>query len=452
MADGAFQGNHPSPAELDHFLLGDMSPRQAAPVLAHLMRGCARCQQRMAPLASAMFVAGEDTPEPATDAGAQYDFPLFKAFAAARRYAAEKAQAKAGAQRAASTLPLKEAPVENAAQRDWDRCQRLIEQCRTLRGSDPENMVLTARLAVTLSENLDPPVADETSLADLQARALGELGNARRVADDLPGAEADFARALKRAEEGTGDPLLLAQLMHLTASLYTDQRRFDEALQLLDMVYTIYKREGDDHAAGRTLISKGMTTGYATDAEEGVRLLGHGLRLIDPSRDPKLVVAGIHNLIWCLAECGHAELADQLFLHCRDLFAGYNDRLDAVKSTWLEGRIAAALGQVERADRKLSEARTSFQDAQMPYEVALVALDMAGLWLRTQRTAEIKHLIDHTITILRARKIRREAIGMLLVVREAFQKDRITEALLRHTYTEILRLQEPQARTGRVPA
>ncbi|MFL6192623.1 MAG: hypothetical protein ACJ75H_00520 [Thermoanaerobaculia bacterium] len=328
----------------------------------------------------------------------------------------------------------------------------MIEQCRAQRGSDPETMVLTARLAVTLAQGLDASVTDEASLADLQARAWAELGNARRVADDLPGAESDLSHALKRAADGTGDPLLFARVMDLTASLYTDQRRFEEALRLLDMVYAIYEKEGDHHSAGRTLISKGMATGYASDAEDGVRLLGRGLQLIDPSRDPKLVVAGIHNLIWCLAECGHAELADQLFLHCRELFASHNERLDAVKNIWLEGRIAAALGQAERADRLLSEARTSFQDSHMPYEVALVSLDLAALWLRSERTSAIKHLIDHTITILRARKIRREAVGMMLVVREAFQKDRMTEALLRQTFTELLRLQEPVGRAGRVPA
>jgi hypothetical protein len=71
---------------------------------------------------------------------------------------------------------------------------------------------------------------------------------------------------------------------------------------------------------------------------------------------------------------------------------------------------------------------------------------MASLWLRAGRTAEVKTLIDRTISIFRARKIRREAIGMLLVVREAFQKDQATEALLRTTAIELLRLEDTLGR------
>ena len=59
-------------------------------------------------------------------------------------------------------------------------------------------------------------------------------------------------------------------------------------------------------------------------------------------------------------------------------------------------------------------------------------------------------LLDGTITIFRSRGIRREAIGMLLVVREAFQKRQMTEALLRTAAAELLRLEDSPARRGRV--
>jgi tetratricopeptide (TPR) repeat protein len=453
MAEGAPGGHHPSTAELNRFLLGDMSPRQAAPVLAHLITGCEHCRKSMAPLASAMFGAGDSQPDAAVEAlGSEYDFPLFKAFATARRYAATAARTGAGREPAPS---LKEAPLFDTAERaerDWARCQALIEHCRALRATDPENMVLVARLAVSFSEHLDAGTAGPAALADQQARAWAELGNARRIADDLAGAERDLAYALTRSADGTGDPLLLARLMDLTASLYTDQRRFQEALHLLDMVYAIYEKAGDTHLAGRALISKGATANYAFDVEEAVGLLSRGIELIDPSRDPKLLMAGLHNLAWCLVECGQAELAHQLFTLSQELFANYIERLDAIKSGWLEGRIAAVLGQDERAEAKFREARSSFQEIQMPYDVALVSLDMAALWLRAGRTAEIKHLIDHTITIFRSRKIRREAIGMLLVVREAFEKDRVTHEILRKAYTELVRLQDPPAHRGRVSA
>jgi len=457
MAEGDRDDHHPSPAELDRFLLGELSPRQAAPLLAHLIRGCAQCRQKMEPLASVMLETRQNIPEPSLDAGTEYDFSLFRAFATARRYAETRAQAKAGEGWAASVPVLKEAPLletsgESKTARDWARCQVLLDRCRALRYNDPETMVLTAALAVAMAERLDAGDHGAAALADLRARAWGERGNARRVADDLAGAEADLAHALELAAQGTANPPLLAHLMDLTASLYTDQRRFTEACHLLDAVYTIHHRAGDWHAAGRALISKGVSTGYAFNVEEAVDLLGQGLGMIDAGRDPKLAMAGIHNLIWCLVESGRAAQADQLFAHSRALFSSYVERLDAIKAIWLEGRIAAALGEDERSERRFLEARASFEEAMLPYDVALVSLDMAALWLRAGRTAEINSLIEETISIFRARKIRREAIGMLLVVREALQKDQATEALLRTVATELLRLEDVPTRRGGVSA
>jgi tetratricopeptide (TPR) repeat protein len=309
-------------------------------------------------------------------------------------------------------------------------------------------MVLTAELAVALSNRLDPGFSGDAMVADLQAYALAELGNARRVADDLPGAESHLSRALARAAEGSGDPLLLARLMDLTASLYTDQRRFDEARQLLDAVYTIYEQEGDRHSAGRALISKGVSTNYAFNVDEAVQLFIQGLSLIDPARDPRLAMIAIHNLIWSLVESGKAVQANELFELSRQIFSVHVERLDAVRAIWLEGRIAAGLGNDELAEQRFREARASFEEIKLPYDMALVSLDMAALWLRAGRIDDIKELIDETIAVFHARGIRRESIGMLLILREAFQKRKMTQALLRMAAAELLRIEDAPARRG----
>src|SRR4029078_3051377 len=93
MARGGDRGErHPSAAELESSLLGELSPQRAAPVIAHLMRGCDRCREQMAPLASLVLAAGRRVPEAAPRDGAAYDFPLFKASSAARRYAGSLAR------------------------------------------------------------------------------------------------------------------------------------------------------------------------------------------------------------------------------------------------------------------------------------------------------------------------------------------------------------------------
>ena len=401
-----------------------------------------------------MFATEQTEPAP-DQVGSEYDFPLFKALASARRYAATQSRTSDEIRSQDSLPRLREvAPhhlsLEDKAKQDWARCEILIERCRALRSSDLERMVLTATLAANLAERLDPGPFDAQAVADLQARAWAELGNARRISDDLAAAESDLARALELAGNGTGDPLLLARVMDLTASLYTDQRRFEEARFLQDAVYSIYRKEGDTHSAGRALISKGLSRGYAFDVEEAVQLFCQGLGLIEANRDPKLVLVTLHNLIWCLVECGRAEEADQLFAHSRELFSSYVERLDGIKANWLEGRIAAGVGDDRRAEERFREARASFEQAKLFYEVALVSLDMAALWLREGRTAEIMGLLDETIAIFRTRKIHREAIGTMLVLRKALQKDQATESLIRAMAVELQRLGGASAHQSRL--
>jgi len=317
----------------------------------------------------------------------------------------------------------------------------LLEQCRSLRFSDPERMILAATLAVALAERTEMTPEAAAEQADLQARAWAELGNAYRVADDLASAEHALARALDLAQHGTGDPLVLARLMDLTASLYTDQHRFEEAHRLLDWVATVYWHLGDRHLAARALISKGISVGLAFDSEEAVALLQRGIPLLDSARDPKLTLAAIHALLWCLVDCGQADKVAGLLGEIRELYAVQGEPLLNLRALWLEGRVAAGLGEDTRAEQAFLRVREGFHEAELPYTAAMASIDLAAVWLRQGRTAEIAELVDEMVAIFRSRNIQREAIAALLMLREALQKKQLTAALLQSVTTELRRLE-----------
>jgi tetratricopeptide (TPR) repeat protein len=447
MAEGKRE-NHPDPAELDRFLLGEMSPRQAAPLILHLLSGCRECRRTMAPLSSAVFATSPLAPE-AVVSSSEYDFPLFKAFAGARQYAAnalrvpvDAALSAEAAGAAPSELPaVRELAGNERRLTDRERCEALFELCRNFRYSDPEKMTLAASLAVAIAEKAAAAEGETAELADLQARAWGELGNAHRVADDLVSAEAALGHALARSGGGTGDSLLLARLMDLTASLYTDLRRFKDARLLLDRVYTIYDHAGDTHAAARTLISKGVSSNYALDSEDAIRFLSAGIRQTDPAQDPTLILAAVHGLLWCLVDCGRAEEAERLLNEARPLYEVHGEHFDQLKRLWLEGRIASHLGRDKSAEGAFHQVREGYKEADLAYDFALVSLDLGALFLRQGRTVELKGLIDEVISILRARSIQREALGALLMLKRAVDNDQATAALLQTVAIELSRLE-----------
>jgi tetratricopeptide (TPR) repeat protein len=442
--------HHPRPAELESFLLGELPAYDAVRIVAHLLKGCEACGRQMEPLASVLFRPDllADTP---VEVGSQYDFPLFKAFAAARRYAAAFSRERRETERDREDLRLHEVPrpeslpAESRALRDWQRCEELLARLRDLRHSHPGTPVATAALAIGLTEQIPSEFRGAQALADLQARAWSERGNARRVADDLAGAEADLARALERARLGSGNLHLLARLLDLTASLRIDQRRFDDAFQLLDWVYAIHLELGERHEAGRALISKSSAAAYALDLQEAVRLLGQGLALIDPDRDPHLVLAVAHNLSYHLMDEGRLEEARRLLDESRVLCAAYGGRIDQLKLRWLDGRIAVRLDDLAGADRAFREVRVGFEELGLPYDIALVSLELAEVWLEQGRTEEIRLLLDDTLATFQARGICREALAALLMLRETAERQSITTALLRQVAAELQRLESGSA-------
>lgn len=62
-----------------------------------------------------------------------------------------------------------------------------------------------AALALTLADSLDADWYGDWALADARARCWMQIGNARRLAADLPGAERAFRAAEAHLSQGTGD-------------------------------------------------------------------------------------------------------------------------------------------------------------------------------------------------------------------------------------------------------
>jgi tetratricopeptide (TPR) repeat protein len=312
----------------------------------------------------------------------------------------------------------------------WGLCESLISRSQACRYQDPEQMILLAERAVSVAENLDAMEYGRELAADLRARAYAELSNAYRVADDLDAGERMLRRASDWSAKGTQDPLLLARIMRLAAAQRGAQRRFPEALALLDAVYTLYERHGDRSNAGRALISKGLYTGYSNDPEKAIQFLIAGLAMINPASDPKLVLSAVHNLVNFLTDCGHFHEARRILRRSRKSYFAAADRLNLIKLRWVEGKIALGLGEHDRAETAFRDAQTRFGRAGLGYHAALVSLDLTAVLLERGETATARELVEQTITIFRSRRIAREALAALLLLRHSLDAERSSIGLL----------------------
>ncbi len=417
MAYGNRTAGHPERSELEGFLLGKLDRAGRMAVLAHLVHGCAACQQTLAPLASFMWRPERSQP-PRGHSEAEYDAAIEKAFAAAGLLSST-----------------------GHGEISWALCELLLEESWARRHDDAEDMVLLAAFAAMVAHSIDPSTRGAAALADLQARALADLGNARRVANDLSSAEADLLRARRRAEQGTGDQLLLGRLLELTAAVRIDQRRFEEAETLLEGALEVYEAEDARHFAGKVLTQAAHLSLVAGEPEEALGPLARAITLLDPVLEPTVLLAAVHNLLDCFVHCGRFRDAGNLLWRTRKLYAAFGGRLYDLRLLWIEGRVAAGLSHHGRAERCFRKARGGFLDAKLPYFAALVATDLGILLLEKGRAAEARELIEETLETFNVLHIRREAVGAMILLSDAVQQETLSIAALRQLAAELQKIE-----------
>ena len=329
------------------------------------------------------------------------------------------------------------------------RVEALLAASWELRYSEPHEMVRIAELALFAAERLEKVRYGRAEIADVRTRAWAELANAYRVTDDLARAEQAMARAVSWLHRGSGDPWLLARVADLMASLLADQRRFADAGELLGKVHQFYGRMGNLQLAGRSLISRGIFAGYDNQPRRALALLVQGLELIDVEADSRLAVAAVHAILTNLVECGRYRQARIQLWRSRPLFARHGGQLLGLRLRWLEGRIHAGLGDLARAERDFSATRAGFATAGSPYNAALVALDLAAVWLQLGKTRQLRELVEEMIATFRALRIAREAVAALLILREACDRDEATLDRVRTVAMLLTELErQPQRRPG----
>jgi tetratricopeptide (TPR) repeat protein len=309
-------------------------------------------------------------------------------------------------------------------------CELLIEQSFAAGFRDASRSIELAELGLLVAGLLNGERYGGSVVRDLEARAWAHLGNARRIAFDLAGAEEALANAERLAESGSADPLEEARILDLRASLLSDQGRFEQAAELLDVVIDIYDELREPHRKGRAMISKGVFLGYAGWPEEAIRQIRKGLSFLDWEREPRLVLMARHNLAWFLNDCGRGEEARQQLQRFRHTYREFDDSWTELRLAWLSGRIAAGLGDFAEAEEAFQELRRRFLAESNGYDAALVTLDLANLYLRQGRGAEVRELAEEMLDVFLSHDVHRQALAALAVFQKAAELDHATPRLV----------------------
>jgi tetratricopeptide (TPR) repeat protein len=319
----------------------------------------------------------------------------------------------------------------------WALAERVCEESVVQASRNVERTASLARLAQEIAERVQGP---EGWRNRIRGYALGHVANSLRVPGELAAADAVFEQALRHWAVGSDPDEVLdpGRLLDLEASLRRGQRRFDEALALLEEALRIGRcRE-------RYLLNKGFTLEVMGEYERAVEALLAAQPEVESRGDDRLRASLHQNLALGLTHLGRYREAAELGRRVRTRSVEGGDEIWVIRGIWLEGRIAAGLGRREEALRLLAQARTEFDRHNMSYDVALALLEEAVLLLEEGRAAEVKVLARELSKVFESKGVHREALAALKLFKDAAEQEAATAELARRVLGYLFRARYDQ--------
>lgn len=315
-------------------------------------------------------------------------------------------------------------------------CRRLLEASTEQVFGEPAQAVLTARRGLRLARALADEQPHEAAWVDLEALAWALVANAERVAADLDAAHAAMERAEERRAAGSGDLQLAARLLDLGASLESAAGRLDEAVRLADEAVAAYLRLGDRSGLGRALVQKAVFLAHAEETSRAVEVLHQAFEHLVPRRDHRAVLAATQCLAFCLHRMGYdipaAQLVDQAAAVVAESAAGpgagSRDHVLLLRLRWLKVRIQMSLGH--DGEPALRQIRDELLERGLVYDAAIACLDLAAFYAKHRRLPDLQRLAREMFPVFTSRRIHREALAALLLLRDNLSSGRAEPSFL----------------------
>jgi tetratricopeptide (TPR) repeat protein len=333
---------------------------------------------------------------------------------------------------------------ESPSYQCWALAERLCAESIQMAAGEPRQVLELAELALRVAER----VAGESAwLALLAGYVWAHLGNARRVAGDLPGAENAFSQAWKLWEAGAAANTGLldgSRLLDLEASLLRARRHFSAALERLNQALAWHMVGA---GRGRILLNKGYTLETMGSYEAAVETFQEATSWIDREREPRWYFGLRFNFTACLCHLDRYEEAEAALPELRALTALPEQAMDRIRVGWLAGRVAGGLGRSAEGIEALEAVRAQFAEKSLRYDEALVSMELASLYLQQGRTAEVKALVAAMEPVFRGQQVHVEARKALALFRRAVELETLSAELVRRLIAYLYRAQhDPELR------
>jgi hypothetical protein len=301
-----------------------------------------------------------------------------------------------------------------------------IRHSYSLRFVSPDTGLSYANLAISVLRKTRVKGFSPELVFDLAARALAVRANFRRLASRFTAAQTDFRRAHFFLGHGTNDPIELAFLQRLEASLRIDRGDFVGARRSLESALRTYRRSGHCDLP-YVLLGLGIVSLHLDNHGRAQALFEEALSL--PS-DASLALAAHHNFALSLVFEGRSREALAFFLTNRDLRESVAPPSYQHRSSWLAGLIYSELGWLEQAEQAFVAAREGYSHPPLPYELAKVSAELALVRFQMGHPEDVRELLEPVLPYLLEERLLLDARAALLLILRADEVQALSLGLL----------------------
>lgn len=285
-------------------------------------------------------------------------------------------------------------------------CDLLLSHSRERRHDDPHEALRLAKLATLVAERLDPATCGET-----RARAWADLGNLWRICGDHVEARRALGKARRIFDREGSDPLTGAEIDSLVASFERCEDRPERAIELLERAVRVQARFANLEGTARALLQLAALYSEQGDIDRAFRSSVAALDLSEDLGDRRLKFIALEGLIYYTAQMGRTQEALSLAQRALPVYRLGAPALDHLRMIWTVARFQVEVEDHRAAATTLQDLKQEFLAADLPYEVALVGLDLAVCWAALGDRSQLRREAAETTQLLTQLGVERESLA-----------------------------------------